>query len=1314
MKSFVFVIIGLVVAMNGYSFQNNSHISHYKARNATKNIEELHTGGIASSYLSIRYFDGLGRPIQELGRQASPSGADLVQPYFYDFAGRESREYLPYPRGGGALPGGFRPNALSEQRSFYRNNFGGEERAFTQHTFESSALRRVVTSLGPGQAWASETGRATTFAERPNLSADGVRRWEVDAQGLPHSPGAYEAGRLWMRESKDEQGNRRMEFIDLEGQIILIKVQEGESPSLQHAGWLCTYHVYDARGDLRVLIPPKATRFLTGAWHRSRENAIVEGQYFLYTYDHLGRLQTGKLPGKAVKHYVYDNRDRVVATQDGKLRDAGTWHYTKYDVLNRKLQEGLVKDARNRNSMQSFHESLNGENNARLESQLSPAGTTYKVGGGFPTNEGKVLMVNFYDGPTAPGMNTFVRPSGFTDPDHRTKGLLTAVLEVEIGGQERLLRKSFFYDKEARLIQELVELSNGGTLRRSTSYNFEGKTLRKLEQLRGPAKATLRHRYSYSRSGHLSMTRVKMESDPEQVLVRYSYDRLGRLSGKTLPLLGVEVNQGYHLRGWPLWMEQRQAGKGLFSWRLHYEKGGNQGRWDGNISMAAWKGKDGVERQYHFRYDPVSRLIGGAYLVPGRSHENHHYTSGWNSYDPNGNLLTLKRRNQISESSFGEVDDLRYEYGSHGNRLLKVRDARTSTQFLAMDFKPSPSEAQYTYDSDGNLLTNPDRGINRMVYNHLDLPAEILHPGGRVENVYSASGERLSQRRYLGEGMQEHWEWAGSFVLKNGKLHQALHDEGRVIPALDGFYYDFYARDHLGSLRQVMRAPKLEYQTATMEADRSAHEEAQFEMIQASRQGAKEHNTTPGGDRVVWLNATMGRVLGPVRVQKVKEGEQVHLSVNGKYRAGGAGMFGAQVFAVSGARSGVVAALPDFTHVLHDPSRSTALLGIVTLLAGALQTKPAPEAYMMYLLYDAEGKRYKTGKLALDKNAEGKHMHLEENLYIDMDGRMEAFLVNESGVDVWFDDFRVGTSPPLVVEETHYDPWGLELSGLEYRYQGERYGMEGFNGKDLVNPPGLYDFGARHYDPVVGRWWGVDPMGDHPKQIGMSPYSAFWNNPVRYIDPDGKMPCCPGGARPAARNSRRGMTISKLRRPVSQTTRINNSGFALVGRNNGTHVKTQRFHTSRGGGRNIYTSIAAGAAENFDNTHTNGNSSGNFVKLTAQLLDDVRTITKVEIIEEVGRFEVSLGANYFVNDFNTTIELMELQEQWESNVRERARGGLSPEEFGELQIEEQNMRMGLSRVFTGPSPLSMIEDMLNGVKPDTVDKRRNDVVRPSN
>ncbi|NNL91063.1 MAG: RHS repeat-associated core domain-containing protein [Saprospiraceae bacterium] len=63
-----------------------------------------------------------------------------------------------------------------------------------------------------------------------------------------------------------------------------------------------------------------------------------------------------------------------------------------------------------------------------------------------------------------------------------------------------------------------------------------------------------------------------------------------------------------------------------------------------------------------------------------------------------------------------------------------------------------------------------------------------------------------------------------------------------------------------------------------------------------------------------------------------------------------------------------------------------------------------------------------------------------------------------------------------------------------------------YNGKEWVDDldVGLYAYGARYYDPAVGRFTGVDPLAD--QFPGWSPYNYTMNNPINMIDPDGRAP----------------------------------------------------------------------------------------------------------------------------------------------------------------------------------------------------------------
>src|SRR5690554_2204827 len=91
------------------------------------------------------------------------------------------------------------------------------------------------------------------------------------------------------------------------------------------------------------------------------------------------------------------------------------------------------------------------------------------------------------------------------------------------------------------------------------------------------------------------------------------------------------------------------------------------------------------------------------------------------------------------------------------------------------------------------------------------------------------------------------------------------------------------------------------------------------------------------------------------------------------------------------------------------------------------------------------------------------------------------------------------------------NPWGLELTELGFQAGGGvKVNRYLYNGNKIIRDLNLelYDFKARFYDPVIGRFLSVDPLSADERQVLYSPYQFGWNNPVRFNDPNGECPEC--------------------------------------------------------------------------------------------------------------------------------------------------------------------------------------------------------------
>lgn len=791
---------------------------------------------------SITYFDGLGRPIQQVEKGQSATGKNIVTPMEYDAFGRQAREYLPYATQSTGL--NYQSGALTEVLNY--PEYQGQN-PWNETLFENSPLNRELKQSAPGAAWAMGSGKETKMEYKTNI-ADEVKLYRASATWNPvsglydnafSSSGFYGEGQLYKSITKDENWTAGLngtteEFSDKEGKILLKRTYNN---GLAHD----TYYVYDQYGNLAYVIPPLATN----------ASSQLDGLCFQYKHDYRNRVVEKKLPGKQWEFIVYDRLDRIVATGPAysPFGDSAIgWLITKYDVLDRIAYTGWMQSSAVTSLGRS---SLQNERNVQAsnysETKIATANNTTVNGIDFrysnlawPKGTGyHVLSVNYYDDYNYPNAPTAFDPVEgepvFYNATVKPKGLQT-------GTWTRVLQSStmysgelsyYLYDSRSRAIRNKTVNHLGGHITRDSKLDFMGKMLYSVSRHSRTASTPeiyIKEGYTYSNQDRLLVhTHQIGESGIPQLLAKNEYDELGQLMVKRVggtDLTGIaplqKVDYSYNIRGWLKEINKTgnlsQIGDptDLFAFSINYETVVNninnevKPLYNGNISETFWiTDSDNNPRSYGYKYDNLNRLTKAIYQKNGLVTNAYNEEVG---YDMNGNIITLDRNGNLdSQSVVVGTDDLIYSYHpSNRNRLMKLFDATNNPQGFDDDSNGiDDPDDDFTYDDNGNMTSDQNKGITQIVYNHLNLPVKIVFDSEnrKIEYIYNAVGTKVQKIvtqdgtavyiNYL-QGFQYNGKTLLFFPTAEGYVNYTESTSGE---SRQNYNYVYNYTDHLGNIR---------------------------------------------------------------------------------------------------------------------------------------------------------------------------------------------------------------------------------------------------------------------------------------------------------------------------------------------------------------------------------------------------------------------------------------------------------------------------------------------------------------------------------
>ncbi len=497
------------------------------------------------------------------------------------------------------------------------------------------------------------------------------------------------------------------------------------------------------------------------------------------TFDYGNRLLTLQSGAQAPLRFIYDAAGNIRFTQDAQGAKAGTYNYTKYDVLSRPTEAGYLEGTWNQAQLRQY---------ASSDPSWPPIPPTwrkkysYDGGNSVPNAIGRSTSMVANNGATNKadvsedfGYDIF----GNTITDNLTVNAYSGNQDYNV--------VNYQYDDVGNVTRIIYPLSDGYWLH----VNYQINALNQI--------AAISERLSYSHGW----------GPKETTLATFSYDAAGKPLENHLELAnGASIKQTYAFNS-PYWLTEisnrNQGGTDLFHETLTYTEGGYKGAsyYDGTIASSSVQvdGPGGEQDQFHYSYDSVGQIVNAE--DPQKPARNLGVTSPVN-HDANGNFRDLA----AGGTPYG------FTYNPGSQEVSAVSDTATSA-----------TVAQFLYDNNGNAMqvTTVDSGITKphdltISYDPaMMLPTRIVDAGSggsTVNLTYGCRNDRVMKQVFDGTRQTStklYLRGTNSMPLverfSDGSSQTDacyIYGPGGLIAMHKGVDLYHIVKDHLGSVRAVL------------------------------------------------------------------------------------------------------------------------------------------------------------------------------------------------------------------------------------------------------------------------------------------------------------------------------------------------------------------------------------------------------------------------------------------------------------------------------------------------------------------------------